>query len=230
MKKIFLTLLFSNIACIAYASKFPDVEVRAIRPRYFSKARKFEIGSQAMFVINRSFIYAYMLSANIGYHIDEAWALEAVFAMGSTQSKEDEINLKESFDITTQILEPRGSQDLAVIWSPMYGKYQLTDGKVVYYDTFMALGGGTVSAEYLYDHCASEEKPAPPAQSFSYSSGNVGVGQRFFLNRSMTFRWDLRDRIFFTNAQDASCDPSLTESQSRLEHNVTIQGGISHFF
>lgn len=212
------------------ADSFPDVEVRAIRPRFFSKAKRIEIGSQAMFVVNRSFIYAYMLSLNLDYHFNEAWAIEGSIAFGGTQAKEDEIVLKENFDITTQILEPRGSQDIGVLWSPMYGKYQLSDGDVVYYDTFMAAGVGFVEAEYLYEHCATSTKEAPASQTFSYTAMNLGFGQRLFLDRSYTFRWDLRDRIFTTNAKDAACDPDLTTSQNRIEHNVTIQGGLTRFF
>ena len=89
---------------IVKAEEFKDYEIRVIRPRYFTKAKRFELGSQALVVMNQTFIYTYLLSGILTYHFNESMALELSGAYGFSVDKDDKRVLKEDFAIRTAIL------------------------------------------------------------------------------------------------------------------------------
>ena len=40
--------------------RFKDIEIRVIRPKYFAKRSKFELGAQATVITNQTFIYTFL--------------------------------------------------------------------------------------------------------------------------------------------------------------------------
>ncbi len=234
----FMALLFIFLGADILADNFQEYEIRVVRPRYFVKKGRLEVGSQAYVVMNQTFIYSYMLSGILTYHLNEYFALEGSGAYGFSVDKDDKRVLKKDFDIRTAILRSKYMADLNVLFTPIYGKYQMPGGKLIYFDTFISGSFGTTGIEYLYDHCTPlEELPvsqqtdenAPPNPiTKSYPSFGMGIGQKFYLSQKNAIRWDVRNHMFAYDVADSACGP--VASATNTHNNVTMQFGFSHFF
>lgn len=213
--------------------QFEGYEVRVIRPRFFTKARRAEFGGQLSVVMNQTFIYTYLMTGILNYHFTESLGAELDASYGFSLDKEDKTLLKSSFNISTQIQRTQYQFLGGLVWTPMYGKYQLASGKLIYFDTFLIGGGGMTGIDYQYDHCQASSTGttvAPPAANTKgYFGGIIGIGQRFFIDKNLSLRFEVRDNFFTVNERDGSCDPEYTADSAKTINNVTMQVGASRF-
>lgn len=219
------------------AEQFSSSEVRVIRPRFFSKSGRLETSAQMSVVMNQSFIYTYLATGILDFHFSESIAIEGAGAFGLTIDKDDKKNLDSNFKIKTEIIRTKYFAEGGLLYTPIYGKYQLSSGALIYLDLFVAAGGGMTGVEYLYDHCPKPSDvpsdvtvTAPPAaKTASYPTGFLGLGQRVFLDKNVSLRWDIRSHFFSYNKGDGACDPLTAETSSGSQTNVTMQLGAGYF-
>ena len=212
---------------------FDAYDVRVIRPRFFTKARRAEFGGQLSVVMNQTFIYTYLMTGILNYHFTEALGIELDGSFGFSLDKEDKTLLKSSFNISTQIQRTQYQFLGSLVWTPLYGKYQLASGKLIYFDTFLVGGGGMTGIDYQYDHCQTSSSGTtvtpPAANTKGYFGGIIGIGQRFFIDKNTSLRFEVRDNIFSVNERDGSCDPEYAADKATAINNVTMQVGASRF-
>lgn len=224
----------------AHADNFEDTEIRVIRPRYFNKSKRLELGAQLTTVTNETFTYSFLATGLAAFHINEEWALQGSGSYGLSVDKDDKRRLEDSFDIKTFIFRTQYNADLSVQYTPMYGKWQLSSGKLVYFDTFFSSGFGITGIDWRYsDFCEDQSLDATRRvradQVKSYPTFNAGIGQRYFMSRSMAYRLDIRFYRFQYDPIDTECDESVVEQGVSLEpeasHNIlTVQLGASYYF
>jgi outer membrane beta-barrel protein len=235
-----------RVFCIIFATffitqaladeRFSDYEIRVIRPRFFQKQKRIELGTQFNLVMNDQFVYTFLASGLATFHFTESWALEGSGAYGISFDKSDKKILIDDYRITTEVFRVQYWMEASVIYTPIYGKIQLSKGDMVYFDTFLLGGGGLTGVNWQYsDYCqlsevAENQVPIPTDQTKSYPSMNYGLGQRVFRDQNTALRWDLRGRSVFYNSLDASCDQVNAQSESKTQHSITLQMGISRFF
>ena len=228
--------MYSLDSSIAQERRFDDYEIRVIRPRYFAKRKRFELGSQFTIITNQTFIYTYMVSGLATFHFNEFFAIEGSFSYGASIDKDDQRILDNDFGIKTQIIRTQSMLDAAVLWTPIYGKYQLASGRLIYFDTFLLAGVGQNSVDYRFDHCdapadetAAANYQEKPDTVVSYSGFSFGGGQRYFISKKTSIRWDLRGRIFNYPFADGECFTETPTEGSTNHTNVTVQIGMSYF-
>lgn len=207
--------------------QFDRYEIRVIRPRYFVKAAKVELGVGTSFVMNQSFIYSYLATGVLTWHFNEALALEGQFAYGSSFDRSEKRILHDDFDINTVVLRTESMASGRISWTPSYGKYHLTESKVVYFDTFVTAGLGTTGVRYRFDHC-EDPGTAPPARVRQYQTFVIGLGQRHFISKSSSFRIGGELQRFTYENVDADCQGSTTPG-SKTNDNVILYLGWSKF-
>jgi outer membrane beta-barrel protein len=214
--------------------KFEDYEIRVIRPKYFQKSGRFELGAQFNAVMNETFIYTFLATGLMTYHFNEILAIEGAASYGFSINKEDKRILFDEYRVRTQIFRTTYMLEAALQWTPIYGKWQLPSGRLVYFDTFLAGGGGLTGVEWKYsDFCST---PAAgtydlPADTLkSYPTFLIGGGQRFYVRRDVAVKWDIRSHWVMYDKLDAECNPEAASSSSDLHTNITMQLGASKFF
>jgi len=239
--RLALVVALFSAHCVLYASEkngledelFEEYEIRVIRPRYFIKSSRLELGGQMAVVMNQTFIYTYLMTGILTYHFNELFAFEGSGAFGFSLDKEDKRILDSEFDINTQIIREKYNLTGGLVWTPIYGKYQLSSGRLIYFDTFVSGGFGTFGVEHRFDHCQDINSTAitdiPSNKTVSYPGFYVGIGQRFFLDKHISVRWDVRDKIFNYSTKDTACDPNTTDAETKSHQNVTMQLGASYF-
>lgn len=224
------------------AERFQDVEIRVIRPRYFNKSKKFELGAQFSTILNETFIYTFMGTGLATFHFSEEWAVEGTVSIGFSVNKEDKRVLFDEFDIKTQIFRTLYNSEIAIQYTPMYGKWQLSSGKLVYFDTFFTAGFGTTGIDWRYnDFCDEPDFNNPGAEEVPsnvvepYPTFMVGVGQRYFVSKTVSYRLDFRVHRFLYNTLDTECAPKQVRANNDFIDNavhdtITLQLGTSVYF
>ena len=199
--------------------------VRPVSGHLFLKDKRFELSPSVTFSLKDAFFTKYILGASLTYHATEtlAFGLRAGYSLptvaGSAQICTFESEAGGS--ATRGCRRPAFSEldgqapgqinllgGLDVQWAPIYGKMSLLAEKFLHFDLYV-IGGASV-VQYR----------GPAAKEFTVG-GNVGVGMRFFVNRSMTVRAEFRDLIYVEKA----VNPSTT-----LRNQLLFELGMSFFF
>ncbi len=225
------------------AERFKDTEIRVIRPRYFNKAKRFELGAAMTAIMNESFIYTFMATGIATFHFTEELALEASLSYGLNVDREDKRVLFDEFDIKTQIFRTQYLAELALQYTPIYGKWQLPSGRLIYFDTYITAGLGQTGINWKYtDFCEAPKADDPSAEALpknqvkGYPTFMVGAGQRYFVNKTTAYRFEFKFHRFLYNELDAECSPIKAKADgaqfaSDAPHDViTLLLGISRFF
>lgn len=225
--------------------RFDKFQVRVIRPRFFNKRGRFELGARLNVVMNQTFIYTYAGTFNLAYHFLESVGLELTGSYGVSVDKADKSLLDDEFQIKTIIVRDQWDLGGALTFTPIYGKYQLSSGRLIYFDTFVQLGGGLQAVDWQYDHCADpadvagsggfQQAPtAPERNTQSYPAIFAGAGQRYFLNQHLSLRWDVMYRSFSYDSIDGNCgrdDARFAVTNEKKNHQVVqMMLGASYFF
>ena len=199
-----------------------EYQINVIRPKYFVKKSRTELGTDLAVVINQTFTYTYLLSGTIVYHFTDSWGVGVTGAYGLTVNKDDRDVLKDKFGITVDIFTTEWITEASLLWTPVYGKYQLTSGRLVYFDTYIAAGFGMMGIVV-----EGKDKKKEP---YACYSPVIGAGQRFYLNKKTSLRWQIRNHIIQYNGK--RCAPEALEDGEAdygLYHTIVTQVGISYF-
>lgn len=227
--------------------RFRDFEIRVIRPKYLAKSMRFELGAQISAILNHPFIYTYLGSTNLTFHLGEALALEAQGSWGLSADRRAKTSLNQTFNIGTIIHRTQYIATGSVLWTPFYGKFQTFSDRLVYFDFFLSAGGGLTGIDYQFDHCSenrdtSGQPKSLNPQSTSYPSLAAALGQKVFLSKKLAFRWDINYMTFWVQPSDGSCaagtntqkaaqnDNTQTKKKETRKENVVLKIGISRFF
>jgi outer membrane beta-barrel protein len=224
------------LPCFAQAQKqqeasFSDVEIRVIRPKFFQKSVRVEVGASVGAVMNQSYTYTYMPSAKFGLHLLEWLELFGEGAFGITINKSDCTDLGTKFAIEPVVQEIESVFGGGAALTPIYGKYQLGSGDVVYFDWFLIGGGGLAGMRYREQGCKplgtdeKEKKPKP----YSTVQFNFGTGQRFFLSKNVALNWYLRDSIIMVKVPADETEDVPSNAAGTLQ-SVNLSFGASYYF
>jgi outer membrane beta-barrel protein len=196
-----LTLIAGAPAHADAEARFESYEIRVVRPRYFVKTHRLELGLGLGTVLNQTFVYSVLPTALVTYHFSETWALEAQGAYGTSFDREAKQKLWDDFSIRAIVLRPESLANGRVLWTPSYGKFHLTSARVVYFDTHVTLGAGVTGVRYHYDYCES----SPPDRVVQAPTFVLGLGQRLFVSRDSSVRLGFELQRASLDAADAAC-------------------------
>ena len=206
-----------------FSANHEEFQINVIRPKYFVKKSRTELGIDLAAVINQTFIYTYLVSGAIVYHLTDSWGIGVTGAYGLTVNKRDREVLQDEFGITVDIFTTEWITEASVLWTPVYGKYQLASGRLVYFDTYISAGFGMMGI-LIED---KKDKDGTPSSCYSPV---VGAGQRFYLNKKTSLRWQVRNHmIMYANKRCAPAEAGDKAQKYRWFHSIVTQVGISYF-
>ncbi|SMF46936.1 outer membrane beta-barrel domain-containing protein [Pseudobacteriovorax antillogorgiicola] len=186
--------------------------VSILQNRYFLKSFRPEVGFSAGSFVNEAYTDTILWGYRTSMFINEwlGFELQAIQTSVSDSDDRKALNqLKYQKIGTTDVVSPdpeinriHGSQDVNVIVAPFYGKLNLIDSVIIYSDLYMAAGVSKVDTDQ------------GELNSFSWAAG-----QRFYWKKSISFRFEVRDRIY----QETRSDEDYTR------HAYSIDLGMSYF-
>ena len=163
--------------------------VSILQNRYFLKSFRPEIGMSVGTFLNEAYTDTSLWGYRGSLFVNEWLGFEAQYVQTNVADSEDRraLNqLKYQKIGTTEVVSPdpeinriHGSQDIGVIVAPFYGKLNLLDSIIIYSDLYLTAGLAKVDTD-----------------QGRLNSVTWSAGQRFYWKKSLSFRVEVRDRIY----------------------------------
>jgi outer membrane beta-barrel protein len=208
--------------------QFENYEIRVIRPRYFVKSGRAELSAGLGAIMNQTFIYAAVATGLLTWHFTEQLGVEAQAGYALDIDRDDKIALDDSFHIKTILLRPETLANARLVWTPSYGKFNLTASDIVYFDTHVTVGAGYTGIRYVYDHCEPPD-PMPASHTVQYPTVVLGLGQSYFLSKSSSLRIGLELQRFRYDTADGACAPDEAPSAAATNDDVLLFSAWSYY-
>ncbi len=206
--------------------------VRPVSGHLFLKKGRFEFSPSASVSLRDAFFSKYIFGGTLTYHPVETvgvslrlgYALNAVagaaqictFTDGTNGSATRGCGSPTMTELDGQApgqLKLLGGAD--VQWAPLYGKLSLLAEKFISFDMYGVAGASVV--QYRGPDLAT----AIGAKNYMTGGANLGVGARFFINRWVTLRTEVRDLIYVEKSRTAD---------TYLRNQLLFELGVSFFF
>jgi outer membrane beta-barrel protein len=163
--------------------------VDVLQNRYFLKAERPEIGIIGGVILNEAYVNTNISGLRLGMFINEWLGFEGQWMRTTVKASNDKKTLEKmqyrslnSSEITTvspEINAIHSINEANVIAAPLYGKINILNQWIIYTDIYVAGGLAAINTD-------QGDKTAL----------SVGIGERFYLGKSWSIRFDFKDRIF----------------------------------
>lgn len=179
--------------------------IKSVQRKVFLKRERIELYPYVGLDLNDPFFQHFLVGASLSYHVVDSIALEVRggYAVARIKQKALEIARQAEGIVLENAPEFKYHADLDFGWAPFYGKISLLGEGILHFDTYVSAGPGIFGTD-------AGVNPAL----------NVGIGQRYYINRWLTARIELRDYIFIDNRPD----------QSSVQNLLVFGASISGFF
>jgi outer membrane beta-barrel protein len=207
--------------------------IRPVSGHLFLKQGRFELSPSASITVRDSFFTKLVFGGSITYHLAESLGLglrgaySLPLVAGTAQICEvNAQNQRVCRAPDPRDLDGRAPGQITLLagadlqWAPIYGKISVLAEQFLHFDIYAIAGGAFVQ----YRGPPLEAGGAPASR---YSPGlNAGVGMRFFLNRWLTVRGELRDLIYVEYVGNSDTGTDITS----LRNQLIFELGLSLFF
>jgi len=176
-------LLFAATLLPLAASAQEAGRLVAIQQRKYRMANELVIGG--MFEPLDAFSKGLAAEGAFLFHFNDDWAWE-ILRGGYVQRLDTGLRtqlLRDFGVVPTATPALKFYAGSALQWSPLYGKFALSNSSLIHLEAFVTFGG-----VLGFFNSAGDDKRAGP---------ELGVGTRLFLNQTVSVRFDARDAYFF---------------------------------
>ena len=186
--------------------------VTILQNRYFTKTMRPEIGVSAGSFVNEAYTETVKVGVHASLFINEWLGFEYQNVQTNVSDSDDRKALNQlryrrldSSDVVSpdpEINRIHGSNDLSVIVAPFYGKINLIDSLIIYSDLYLSSGISRVDTD-----------------QGALNSVSWAAGQRFYYKKNISFRFEVRDRIYRENRA----------GDDYTRHAYSVDFGMSYF-
>lgn len=164
-----------NLVKEKYWATGEEKELGVVQNRTYSKEKRFSFGLLGGKTFGDPFLSIVSVGATVGYHFNEYFGAHLIWIKHIVSSSDALKTFESTRNATANTNEPKyylGAEGTA---SFLYGKLSVLGKKIIYYDFYLAAGGGMTSTE-----------------TGKYATYSTGVGQRFFITNNVSFKIDYR--------------------------------------
>lgn len=141
----------------------PDKKVYVLQNKIHKKEHTVYANLGVGLGLSSTFQDTSLFHGNVGFHVTEEWAVEALYTSYTNKDNEALENLKRLNGSIPFIRKTKNNYGVIAKWSPFYGKIN-TFNKIFYFDWSFGLGLGKINTE------SNASTVANPAQANNYSS------------------------------------------------------------
>ena len=218
----------------------PFKSLSVIQKRYLPKTFRGELNLSISSIINHTFLYFGGLSGRLGFFVreDHGFGLEAFGQFPALKFIGRDLILREEGQGIIPYIDfmPQIYAGGYYKWSPIFGKFSVIDKKIIYFDTYMTLGGGVMKIisngcdwanQWIKNRYPSAEVTACKQPTFSEISPalSLSVGQMFAITQDWAFNWELKWLGVFLKKQDGSWQMPWNNSV-----NIDFSVGMNYYF
>lgn len=122
--------------------------VRVLQRRLYETSGEVQLTLYAGAVPNDPFLNYFPIGLRLGYHLSEQIALELSGSYNIRSRSELEEVLEEDENLSVFVRDiQQWRANLAILWSPIYGKFSFAGTKLAHFDWYFGAGVGVLGAE-----------------------------------------------------------------------------------
>lgn len=184
--------------------------LRVVQNRTFSKTHRLELGLLGGITSSDPFLAIYHTGAKLGFYITEGFQIHV---LGLTYLTSPNAAAKALSDLRTgaNTNPPSLFYGGGIEYSPIYGKISLFGKSIIHFDLYLTAGAGMTKTN-----------------SGSYMTGYGGIGQLFFITKSIGIRTEYKMTLYNENIIEQIDPSTLGQNKgSRLNRGDVITFGLS---
>lgn len=175
-----------------------DKEFRVIQNKIFTKRKRVELGAHLGIYQRAEFDESLTPGLFFGYHFDDEYAISstAYYFINSRNNVTETVKNRNGIDVPYN--EEVFYWDLALEWTPIYGKFSLLGQKVSHFDAYIAPSIGVIGTKSTYDapEAAGDPEIPNPRDVNIFPTIGLGLGQRFFLSKTMMIKLEYQINVY----------------------------------
>lgn len=192
----------------------PFSEVSVIQKKYLAKTERFQLFAGLGMTTNSPWFLNLGTKVAFAYHLTESFGIELTGTFLSNSEREVAKEIREHNNLEPEkFVNTKSYIGADLMWVPFYGKISYLNDRIVPFDMYFALGGGTSNTN-------SQEGNVP--------TFHVGTGQIFALSKSMAFRWDYSWTIY--QATPVAGTTAGAAPSKNSYNDLILTAGLSFFF
>lgn len=192
----------------------PFREISVIQKKYLAKTERFQIFAGLGMTTNSPWFLNLGTKVAFAYHLTESFGVELTGTFLSNTEREVAKEIRENNNLEPEkFVNTKSYLGADLMWVPIYGKISYLNNRIVPFDMYFALGGGTSNTN-------SQEGNVP--------TFHVGTGQIFALSKSMAFRWDYSWTIY--QATPIAGTTAGAAPSKNSYNDLILTAGLSFFF
>ena len=187
--------------------------VSVLQNRYFVKSLRPEVGIMAGSFLNEAYTDTASTGFRISLFLTEWLGVEGQSVSNVVRDSDDrkalnklryrKVDTEEIVTPDPEVNPIYGSSDITAVFAPFYGKLNFMDFMILYSDLYFTAGISKVDTS-----------------QGDLNAAVLGLGQRFYFAKSVSFRVDFKDRIFSEERSGSKA----------VKHAYSVDFGISYFF
>ncbi|MBU6376656.1 MAG: outer membrane beta-barrel domain-containing protein, partial [Bdellovibrionales bacterium] len=162
-----------------YWARGDESELGVVQNRAYSKGKKLEVGLMSGVTFSDPFLTIQQVGVDAGWHLSESIGFHLLAWKSLVGSSSALRTFEQEKQATTNTNKPRDYVGAEMMGSLLYGKLSVLGKSIIYYDFHLLAGVGSMGTE-----------------SGRYFSPSIGIGQRFYLTRTLSIRLDYRLQYF----------------------------------
>jgi outer membrane beta-barrel protein len=189
-----------------------DSDLRVVQKVLYTKEKRLELGAHLGVMPFDPFTIAPTLAITGTEHFTEHFAGE-VHVGGGYGFKNGQYKLLEgpTFGVAYEAYRYLADVEADVQWSPVYGKINFGNGKIVHHDAYVLAGAGLTVEQSVLPTNALAFAPSIP----------IGIGTRVFLSPDVALRLELRDSVMYEVREQSAT--------SGIKQDIALSVGVVKF-
>jgi outer membrane beta-barrel protein len=180
--------------------------IRVVQTEAFPHRGRFAASPTFGLSINDPLVQQFYVGVNLDYFFSESVAFLAQFHYAFDARRASQ-NALLANQLRPEVNPTKWVGTGGVEWVPLYGKFALFNGPIVYWDAYLTAGAGVTNTE----------------RAGSLFTGTLGVGSRFRLARWLTLLVEFRDYLFHESLATSAGE------RGNLVNNVVFSIGLGFF-
>ena len=174
----------------------PHESVSIIQKRYLPKTFRGEFNFSITSAINHTYFYLAGARLAAGWFLreDHGFGIEGIgFLPAWKKNLAVEMEAPPNGICVSTNVFSKYYLGLYYKWSPVFGKFSLTDSKIIYFDMYLTVNGGMSKLfQGPKEECPQRGGDPGSLPDKLFPSGGLGLGQIFALSQNWAFNWDLK--------------------------------------
>ena len=197
-----------------YWARGDEAELGVVQNRAYSKAGKAQFGVLSGLAMSDPFVNVRTTGFSLGYHFSEYVGVSALYWRDFVGGSSALTTFEEFSGATANTNLPKAYLGAEGQGSLLYGKLSVLGKAIIYYDLHATAGMGLTYTE-----------------SGNYFTPSLGLGQRFYLSKNISLRFDYRIMHYNENIIEKVVPTKLGEIRGeRSNWTNTVTLGLDFLF